>query len=457
VPGFGEVVLAFPGGAAGGERAGARQRPVAILLSGDQGWDATMKEMARALTAGGALVAGVDVPGFTRRLGRQGECWYIAGNFESLAQAVEKRLGLGSYTPPVLVGWSLGAVLAYAALAEAPPGTFLGAVSLGFRPQAALERPLCAGRALAAEPGPQPGTWRFRPAPALAQPWVLLHGGGDPSFPAAAAADYVRRVGHGQLLALPGAGPRLPAAAAWQPRLRQAFIDVVRAPRPAGDEGESPGSAAALADLPLFELPGKGRQAGALAVVVSGDGGWSGIDRKVTRALAEQGIAVVGLNSRRYFWTARTPARAAVDLERILRRYLAAWNCRQALLVGYSLGADALALTAGRLPPDLLARVRLIALLAPDSSVRLEVGADLEPAQGGTPELDVLPAVRRLAGHPLLCLYGERETDSLCPRLTAAEGRAERLPGSHAFDGDAAAVTARILAVAKLGPAAATP
>ena len=97
-----------------------------------------------------------------------------------------------------------------------------------------------------------------------------------------------------------------------------------------------------LADLPLLELPEPGSTGDTLAIIVSGDGGWAGLDRDVASQLAERGFPVVGLNTLQYFWTPRTPDGAAADLARILRTYLAAWKRKDALLIGYSLGAEVL-------------------------------------------------------------------------------------------------------------------
>ena len=62
------------------------------------------------------------------------------------------------------------------------------------------------------------------------------------------------------------------------------------------------------------------------------------------------GIPVVGLDSLRYFWKARTPASAAADIDRALRYYLAHWKKQRALLVGYSQGANVLPFIVNRLP-----------------------------------------------------------------------------------------------------------
>lgn len=44
-----------------------------------------------------------------------------------------------------------------------------------------------------------------------------------------------------------------------------------------------------------------------MAVLITGDDGWADIDRDIAAGLTQKGIAVVGLNALKYFWTARTP------------------------------------------------------------------------------------------------------------------------------------------------------
>ena len=64
----------------------------------------------------------------------------------------------------------------------------------------------------------------------------------------------------------------------------------------------------------------------------------------------------------------------------------------------------------------------------------------------------MLPEVRKLAGHPpVLCLYGSKESDSLCPQVTAALGKAQVLPGAHHFGGDYDVLAALILKEAQGG------
>ena len=59
-----------------------------------------------------------------------------------------------------------------------------------------------------------------------------------------------------------------------------------------------------------------------------------------------------------------------------------------------------------------------------------------------------LPEVDRIAGPPVLCIYGEDEHDSLCPKLDPHKVRVVKLKGGHHFNGDYAGLAQEILASA---------
>ena len=73
--------------------------------------------------------------------------------------------------------------------------------------------------------------------------------------------------------------------------------------------------------------PAAGRSAGArrfaerIAIILTGDGGWAGLDIAVADQLAKRGIAVVGLNTLKFFWQTRKPEEAADALTRIIGHY----------------------------------------------------------------------------------------------------------------------------------------
>jgi type IV secretory pathway VirJ component len=205
---------------------------------------------------------------------------------------------------------------------------------------------------------------------------------------------------------------------------------------------------ASLAGLPLVEVPATGAPPAGkdtFAIMLSGDGGWAGLDKKVAAALSAQGVAVVGLDSLRYFWRRRTPQGLAVDLDRIVRYYAVHWKRRRVVLVGYSQGANVLPAAFNRLPEASRRRVAQLVLIGLEHKAAWQfhisnwIGS---PADA----VPILPEASKLSADDTLCLYGEGDGDALCPDLPAQSVTAEQLPGGHHFNGAYDDLAARILA-----------
>ena len=201
---------------------------------------------------------------------------------------------------------------------------------------------------------------------------------------------------------------------------------------------------AGLDDLPLHEVPASGPRTDLMAVMLSGDGGWAALDRGVARTLAQSGVAVIGWDSLRYFWTARTPEEAGRDLARVLRRYLRTWSRSRVIVIGYSTGADALPFMVNRLPQDLRDRLALVALLAPAGKAFFEfhVTQWIGASRGG---LAVAPELARLAGAGVLCIHGADDPQASCAGPAKKHHMTAQLPGGHHFDRDYPALARRIL------------
>jgi type IV secretory pathway VirJ component len=257
----------------------------------------------------------------------------------------------------------------------------------------------------------------------------VLHGALDQVWRADSAAEFVRAVPEGEFVSLPGVGHGFSAAENWMPQFKEAVARLTPA------AGAAP-SAAQIANLPLTELPVPGSSVDYFAVVLSGDGGWASIDKQIGDELARSGVPVVGFNSLQYFWSRKTPDQAAADLDRIIRHYQGAWHKRDVVLVGYSRGADVLPLMVSRLPASQVDRIRLIAFLGLQHTTDLEFRlGDLIRGQTRAPYL-LRPEILKLAGRPMLCVYGSKERDTLCPDLPAGLADVVELGGGHHFDGD---------------------
>jgi len=161
-------------------------------------------------------------------------------------------------------------------------------------------------------------------------------------------------------------------------------------------------------------------------------------------------VPTAGLNSLKYFWTKRSPDETARDVARLMRHYLAAWGKQRVLLIGYSFGADVLPFVVNRLPQDLRARVTSVSLLGIDSNASFEVTISDWVGSGTGPA--TRPEVAHLAATPVLCIYGEGESDSICPGLPAEAHLArEQIGKGHHFSGEYARLAERILAFARTG------
>ena len=202
-------------------------------------------------------------------------------------------------------------------------------------------------------------------------------------------------------------------------------------------------------DLPLVERSVRG-SGDLFAVLVTGDGGWMRIDRKLADRLLEGGVPVVGFLSR-YFGTRRTPEETACALERVIEHYSLQWARGHVILIGYSRGADVLPFMASRLSPVVKQKVSLIALLGLEPSIDFEYHPPWSPAAWfrHPPQYPVGPELDKLRGQRVLCVYGEDEPDSLCPGLDPHFFTLLREPGGHHFGGRYSEIGAEILRQAR--------
>jgi len=420
-------------------------RRVVLLLSGDQGTGEREAAMAKELAAAGSLVFQVDTPHYFSTAGKGQGRLYPAVNFEVLSQAGQKEAEVKAYHQPVLMGTGLGATLAYIALAESPSDTFSGAVSDGFCAALASDQPFRRGNGLETDRDWKGPGIRLLPNPAIQNPWLLLEHPGL-KCPTGAPSDFLKTVSTAKLLPAPtGVAPQ----EAWRKQLPKALevldtyqqqMDAKMAAR--GD----------VKDLPLVEVQAQGPAKDVLAVIVTGSGGFVGLDRKMGNQLSARGVPVVGLSSLGYFWQVRNPQGSAEDLARILRHYFAAWHKSRAILIGYSQGADVVPFMASRLPADLRSKVGVIALIGPDAAAQFDMPPDgWVSKRPRLPELPVAAEIPRLKGYKVLCVYGAEEKQNICKELPPGAATLVEAPGGHGFEGDAPKLAERFVQEAGLG------
>ena len=430
---------------------------VALLFSGDGGWGDGVAGYARRLAREGFLVAGVDTTIYISSLAPTSDepgsaaakppaCTFMAGDVEALSQHLQWAQKLPHYLRPVLFGYSAGASVVYTTLAQAPTGTFAGGVSLSFcKEMDTAGARLCRGAGLHSLQIEKSTEVTLQPAAKLAFPWTIVHGERDTICSASETRSFVTAIPAARLIALPKATHDLTPTDAWWPRVRQDYRAMLVADT--ASRAAQKVSPEALNDLPLTEVPATAQESDVFAVMISGDGGWAALDQGVSRALAARGVPVVGLNSLKYFWQARTADSTATDLNRIVTQYAARWRKQRVLLVGYSFGADVMPFAFNRLPAATRARVASVSLLGlgPAATFEVTVGEWLPGADdGGDP---VVPEIARMPAMPMLCVMGEGEDDSSCPKLVASGVTVRQIGDGHHFGGLAPQIADAILQV----------
>ncbi len=432
-PTFGSVTVYQPSGA---------PQSVVLFISGDGGWNLGVVAMAQQLRDAGALVVGIDVRAVVRSLDGSSSCGYPAGALEELSRAVQLRMKVPAYQRPILVGYSSGATLVYAAIAAAPPETFAGAISLGFCPDVEIHRPLCQMRGLAATKRTKSVGYDLSPFAASTVPWMVLQGEVDQVCDAAATRAFVAATGASRLFSLPRVGHGFGVPSRWAPQFLEAYRAIVRA-RLASAAPRS--TAPAVADLALVEVPAADRgERDALAILMTGDGGWADMDKSLAAGLAAAGVPVVGWSSLDYYWRARTPEGSAADLARIIDHYTLAWAKDRVLVVGYSFGADVATFLVNRLPDAAKKRVRTVVLLGPSEMAAFEFRLADWFGGGGDDRYPTVPEIER-SPFQVTCVYPENEPDSICRKVRGDNLRAVSVGLGHHFSGDYARLVELIL------------
>jgi len=184
-----------------------------------------------------------------------------------------------------------------------------------------------------------------------------------------------------------------------------------------------------------------------LAVFLTGDGGWRPVDAEITKTLNANGISVVGVSTPAFYSKERTPQESADAAADLIRKY----PHPKVILIGYSRGADVVPFIVNRLPNDIRARLKLVALLGPEPTINFEYHPfwSIYRYIHHPPLFPVRPEIELMKGLNVLCVYGESEADSLCPGLDPARFRIVREPGGHHYGGRYDEVAKAILDAAR--------
>jgi type IV secretory pathway VirJ component len=406
-------------------RPDADAAPTVLFFSDRDGWTPRQDALAASLADNGAFVVGFDLPTYLKKLGSiSGKCSYPAGHVEEVAHWIERHEGFATYTVPLVVGDGAGAAFAYALTAQAPAGTFAALMTLGWDAAFRLPKEFCAGDA-GAMTAADAGGARVVPVKHLPLPWL------PQPFASGARVDGMLadvRVGADALGALmPGFASSANVGATfarWRRREESARVAVP-------DD---------LADLPITDIPPTKGDAHRIAIIITGDGGWAGLDRGVADALNADGVRVIGFSTLKFFWHKQTPDAAAKAIARIVQHYGKQYPDARFVLIGYSFGASLVPVVANRMPDDERAHVDGGVMISPDDEAVFEI--HVGDWFGSTHHDEAIPLGPELAASkiPLVCVHGAEEDDSYCLKPQPPTVRAVALAGGHHYEGNYAAL-----------------
>ena len=175
-----------------------------------------------------------------------------------------------------------------------------------------------------------------------------------------------------------------------------------------------------------------------LIIYITGDGGWNTFNGQLVNQMEHLGYGVVALNSRKYFWSMKSPEIFAKDIEQLTKYYLAFWKKSTVIIVGYSFGADVASFLPGLLTEELKNKIKQIVLISPSASTDFVIRiSDLVGETENTnrrylvkPEIDQI-------GLPVICTFGKAEAKVLKTTFAIRKNLTTiTLEGDHRYNND---------------------
>lgn len=264
----------------------------AFLLS-DGAWTDADDAAAEGLRKSGASVVGVDTAALLAALEKQTDaCVYLVADIERLSHELERATDAEAFRAPVAAGVGMGGALALDILTQTPADTLSAVVAVDPAAGLPLKKPLCT-RAERVD-GPDGAAYAMPSGDPAARLAVTLTPGAGAG--ARARAETLRAAGVAFDLRSVATSTGEALSAAVAAAIAQEALS---------------GDAAAIVELPAAPSHD------AMAIVLSGDGGWRDLDKQIAQQLQAKGVPTVGLDTLRWFWTSRTPQATADELARL--------------------------------------------------------------------------------------------------------------------------------------------
>lgn len=423
-----------------------------LLVSGSEGWNKELTEIAHNIKAQGALVAGIDLKHYLKQINTtKSKCIYPAGDFESLSMDIQKKHKLNHYLAPVLIGYSTGANFVYGVLAQSPPETFKGAITFGFNTEMTTSYQFCEGNGLKSVQINNSRSYSIESCTTLYDPFIVLQGKIGQIKKIEGLKVYMSKIRTGELIFLPADIPNFSDTVYWLPQFRYAYTKILRKSikpvRKVVEKEIVEDSKTVLlnTNLPLTVIPPESNTKLPVVFFISGDGGWKKLEQNVGEILARKGMPVIGLDALKYFWNEKQPVETANDISKVITYYMEKWNRSSFILVGYSFGAGVVPFIAGNFSGQLKEQIKCVYCLSPDITADFEIHITDMLSMNLKEKYNVLNELKQITPLNPVCIFGSEEDAKVTKQFMVRGLKVETLPGEHHYNNDYNAIATILL------------
>ncbi len=181
-----------------------------------------------------------------------------------------------------------------------------------------------------------------------------------------------------------------------------------------------------------------------LAFFISGDGGWAEFNQGVSKLLSQKGIAVVGLDSRKYFCKEKQPLETTNDIATVVNFYLKKFNRSSFILIGYSFGACIAPFIVNNFQPSVKEKLKGVYCFSPDITGDFEIHVADMLNLHNVGKYDVLKEMGKISALNPICVFADEEDRNTIKQFKGVCSKVIELPGGHHYNNNLLAV-ARIV------------
>jgi type IV secretory pathway VirJ component len=419
-------------------------RNIIIMISGDGGWKYGVPEFSKEFSKMNSLVIGVDILKYYSYLRQlKVKCYRVSSDFLELATTIERKYNFPRYISPIVMGYSSGATLVYAILAQSRPGTFAGGISLGFCPDIELPEMFCQYNGLSEKEVVKGKKYLLQPDERIGIPWVVLQGKKDKICDFQAVSDFVQKTSGASLVALPEIAHDFSNWENFMSQWKASYIDMITK---FNSTQLLNNRTSRIDDIPVIitrEKPGSDGKT--IALLFSGDGGWFGFEQSIANHLASYGISTIGVDTKKYFWSRKNPETTASEIVHLLKYYGEAWGKDQFMLIGYSQGAEIVPFVLNRFPEELKYKVISSVMLSPGTTTDFEVHISNMLGMGNKQNTyDVIAEISAIKMTSQICIFGENEKTKVPELLKDTNVETVVVPGDHHYKSNAALIVQKM-------------